>query len=143
MRMAKSECEDCGQLSPFHAYTCKRLPLREDIMKVLREKVTELQTEKEALVRERDRLQAEVEGLRADFEKQKKHKGALEIAMQEAHHDTDAANTRIGHYQVALREIMQGKGEFSRDQLEHASNTIANMKRIAGEALKAHGAEQP
>lgn len=36
----------------------------------------------------------------------------------------------------ALQEIAKGQGAFSRDPLEHASNTIDNMKEIANEAIK-------
>uniref|UniRef100_A0A6M3LQN8 Uncharacterized protein n=1 Tax=viral metagenome TaxID=1070528 RepID=A0A6M3LQN8_9ZZZZ len=37
----------------------------------------------------------------------------------------------------ALREIVQGKGEFSLDPLMHASNTIESMKAIARAAIEA------
>ena len=36
---------------------------------------------------------------------------------------------------AALTEISQGKGRYSLDQLEHASNTIEDMKEIADKAL--------
>ena len=36
----------------------------------------------------------------------------------------------------ALREIVKGEGEFSRNPLTHAENTIDNMKEIARAALK-------
>jgi len=36
---------------------------------------------------------------------------------------------------AALREITEGKGAFSQDQLTHASNTIRDMKQIAQDAL--------
>jgi hypothetical protein len=35
----------------------------------------------------------------------------------------------------ALREIAKGEGAFSRDPLEHAKNTIANMQAIARAAI--------
>lgn len=35
----------------------------------------------------------------------------------------------------ALKEIAKGEGAYSHDQLEHATNTIRNMKEIANEAL--------
>lgn len=35
----------------------------------------------------------------------------------------------------ALREITEGKGAFNEDPMIHASNVIADMKRIAQEAL--------
>lgn len=37
--------------------------------------------------------------------------------------------------EVALQEIAKGEGAFSRDPLEHAKNTIENMKAIALGAL--------
>ena len=40
----------------------------------------------------------------------------------------------------ALKEISEGKGAYSFDPLEHASNTINNMKELAEQALtKAEG----
>ena len=35
----------------------------------------------------------------------------------------------------ALREIRKGQGRYSQDQLEHASNTIEDMKEIADKAI--------
>ncbi len=35
-----------------------------------------------------------------------------------------------------LEEIIEGKGAYSLDRLEHASNTIKNMKSLAKEALE-------
>ena len=39
----------------------------------------------------------------------------------------------------ALREISRGEGEFSRDHMTHAKNTIENMKRLAIDALREIG----
>lgn len=39
----------------------------------------------------------------------------------------------------ALREIAKGEGAFSRDQLEHATNCIESMKRLAVNALTVSG----
>ena len=39
-------------------------------------------------------------------------------------------------YITALQEIAKGAGPFSRDPMEHAINTIANMKAVAVDALK-------
>ena len=40
----------------------------------------------------------------------------------------------------ALREIAKGEGRYSRDPLEHASNTIEDMQAIAAKAIaKAEG----
>ena len=36
---------------------------------------------------------------------------------------------------AALREIAQGKGRYSMDKLEHAANTIEDMKALAVAAL--------
>lgn len=36
-RIPAKGCEECGQLSPFHAPTCKRLPAREDLIATLRD----------------------------------------------------------------------------------------------------------
>jgi hypothetical protein len=43
----------------------------------------------------------------------------------------------------ALREIAKGEGRFSRDPLEHAANTIEDMKALAEAAItKAEGREE-
>jgi hypothetical protein len=43
----------------------------------------------------------------------------------------------------ALREIAKGEGRYSRDPLEHASNTIEDMKALAEKAItKATGESQ-
>lgn len=39
-------------------------------------------------------------------------------------------------YRKALEQIQEGRGPFSNDQLEFASNTIEAMKELAMEALK-------
>lgn len=38
---------------------------------------------------------------------------------------------------AALREIARGEGEYSRNTLTHASNTIEHMKEIAKKAIEA------
>jgi hypothetical protein len=43
---------------------------------------------------------------------------------------------RIARLETALREISEGRGTFSRDPLEHASNCIEEMKAIAIKALE-------
>ena len=60
--------------------------------------------------------------------------------------DEDNANAHLiaaaPELLAALKEIAKGKGEFSRDPLEHASNTIDSMKAIANAAIaKAQGKE--
>ncbi len=37
---------------------------------------------------------------------------------------------------AALEEISEGKGRYSMDHLEHASNTIQDMKALAVKALE-------
>lgn len=39
--------------------------------------------------------------------------------------------------EAGLKEIIEGKGAYSRDRLTHAENTIKDMKRIATDILKA------
>jgi len=96
-------------------------------------------TEREAaylsLLDERDRLLLQVQTLRAEVELQVKH----------AKEGWDLANIRAGQRQdallqnhamrEALEEIVLGKGPFSLDRFEHASNTIESMKAVAKEAL--------
>ena len=36
---------------------------------------------------------------------------------------------------IILEEIEKGEGAYSRDVLQHAENTIENMKKLAREAL--------
>jgi len=43
---------------------------------------------------------------------------------------------RLTRYKEALEEIKEGKGRYSMNQLEHASNTIEDMKELATDALK-------
>ena len=38
----------------------------------------------------------------------------------------------------ALHEISKGEGAYNEDRLEHANNTIENMKSIAVKAIKSH-----
>jgi len=45
--------------------------------------------------------------------------------------------TEFSRLLAALAEIEKGEGAYSRDPLEHASNTIDYMKRIAREAREA------
>ena len=44
---------------------------------------------------------------------------------------------------AALREIERGEGEFSRDQLTHATNCIESMRSIARAAIALATGEQP
>jgi NADH:ubiquinone oxidoreductase subunit E len=43
---------------------------------------------------------------------------------------------------AALKEIQEGRGPFSRDHLQHATNTIESMKEIAATALAAVEAKE-
>jgi len=49
--------------------------------------------------------------------------------------EVDAKQARIEVLEGALREISEGKGRYSMDPLEHAGNTIEDMKELAKEAL--------
>ncbi len=51
--------------------------------------------------------------------------------------DKETANVFLAALAMyeALKEISEGKGRFSLDQLEHADNTIEDMKQLAIEAL--------
>jgi hypothetical protein len=40
--LPQKPCGDCGLLSPFHAYDCKQLPPRQDVLDKLREKHHEM-----------------------------------------------------------------------------------------------------
>lgn len=51
--------------------------------------------------------------------------------------EIDKQAAEIARLREALKEIQKGEGAYSTDQLEHAGNTIENMKNIAREALKA------
>ena len=50
-------------------------------------------------------------------------KNAYELSKQ---------NTEMLH---ALKEIVKGEGRYSMDALEHASNTVVDMKAIAEKAI--------
>lgn len=45
------------------------------------------------------------------------------------------AEEKLVIVKAALEEIKEGKGRYSMDHLEHASNTIVDMKALAVEAL--------
>jgi len=45
------------------------------------------------------------------------------------------AADEIDRLRAALEEIVEGKGRYSMDKLEHASNTIEDMKEIATNVL--------
>ena len=57
--------------------------------------------------------------------------------MQLANSRLNEVAKQLGITQNALREISEGKGAYSRDQLIHASNCIADMKKLAVDALEA------
>lgn len=42
----------------------------------------------------------------------------------------------------ALKEIAEGKGRYSQDQLTHASNTIEDQIQLANDALLVHEAQR-
>jgi replication-associated recombination protein RarA len=50
--------------------------------------------------------------------------------------ERQSAQEIIDKLTTALAEIAEGKGRFALDRLEHASNTIEDMKAIAVAALK-------
>ena len=52
----------------------------------------------------------------------------------QAHHVF--ALQEVNRLRTALSEIAEGRGRFSRDPFEHASNTIEDMKAIAVAALQ-------
>ena len=51
------------------------------------------------------------------------------------HERANKAEARAERMEAALIEIQEGAGPFSRDPLQHASNTIEAMKKLAREAL--------
>ncbi len=57
--------------------------------------------------------------------------------MTETHRSLDDHN-KIDALLEVLREIAEGKGAYSQDQLEHASNTIEDMKALATDAIAKH-----
>lgn len=61
--------------------------------------------------------------------------GAQALAEQVIGVDHPALVARVEQLEKALREIAKGEGEFSRDPLQHATNTIDSMKEIASTAL--------
>ncbi len=49
--------------------------------------------------------------------------------------------SKIIRVRKILKEITEGKGRFSRDNLTHAENTIEDMKQLAREGLEVLGSE--
>ena len=78
-----------------------------------------------------------IPGTHVKFDETCEHCGSG-VTPSEAVEGLEAANLRltaqVEKYQTALREIEKGEGAFSRDPLEHAENTIDNMKDIAHRA---------
>jgi hypothetical protein len=63
----------------------------------------------------------------------------LDQAIRDGNRLADAlvkSREEVLRYKTALEEIAKGAGPYSRDPLEHASNTIDAMKSIAVEALQ-------
>ncbi len=56
--------------------------------------------------------------------------------------ERDEAVARLEVLKSVLKEIAKGEGRFSRDPLEHASNTIEDMKALARAELEANVNEQ-
>lgn len=91
MRMAQKGCEECGQLSPFHAPTCKRLPAREDLIATLREMLAEksalLESAQADLAEERQEHKATAELFRQAREEIERMKPFVDL--RKALHDAD------------------------------------------------------
>jgi len=49
--------------------------------------------------------------------------------------ELDRRAERIAELTMVLQEIAKGEGRFSRDQFEHACNTVEDMKGLADKAL--------
>ena len=56
--------------------------------------------------------------------------------VEQLQSENELLRAKCARYEKALREIEKGEGAFSRDPLEHAENTIDNMKDIARQALE-------
>lgn len=78
---------------------------------------------------DKERLEGELRDMTDDYMRRHKDVGdMMERAL--------SAEQRIKALEKALREISKGEGRFSRDPLEHASNTIEDMKALAIEAIQ-------
>jgi hypothetical protein len=76
------------------------------------------------------------------------HDGVAETFPANSHYSADAAGIvllrnsasglldEVDRLRAALVEIAKGEGRFSRDRLEHASNTIWDMQQLAKAALE-------
>lgn len=69
-------CENCGNLPAFHAITCSKLPLRQDIMDSMRQQLIErsrllenVSENQRLLMEAKAELQAEIERLKAEVER--------------------------------------------------------------------------
>ena len=57
--------------------------------------------------------------------------------------DVGKQKARVAELGKILHEITKGKGRYSQDRLEHASNTIEDMKELARRGLELiHGPEK-
>ncbi|KKN17932.1 hypothetical protein LCGC14_0960780 [marine sediment metagenome] len=52
-----------------------------------------------------------------------------------AHHEINRLKAINADLLAALEDIVKGEGPYSRDQLEHCSNTVDSMKETARAAI--------
>jgi len=127
-----------------------------------REEITGLQQENaalraqvEELTRERDRMMAFLLLLEPDDADREEiladpnfwasdYRNAMDqlAAVMEYLERAEGAEAKLAKVVEALEEIVKGEGRFSRDLLEHASNTIEDMKALAVAALTAARGEK-
>lgn len=83
---------------------------------------------------------ADTEKIAAEFAKLRRETVSVVASDCSAACSKEVAEERANAKKLAeaLREISKGEGEFSRDSLTHAENTIENMKELAQAALAEH-----
>lgn len=131
-----------------HMYHARMRQLEEEIDRLTADRdhltamLSEATTREEKLEAEIDRLSDGVQ-IRQEtgqhlydrcceqYKKIQELEGEIDRRVQE---NIDRTNER-NEAREALREIAKGEGRFSRDHLEHAENTIEDMKALANAAL--------
>jgi hypothetical protein len=102
-----------------------------------------------AAERERDEAKARLNtvligdeegGLQSWIQKHDKNMLRFAEAIAELKSRADAERLLADRLAEALKEIEKGEGQYNRDQLTHASNTIEAMTKLATKALSLHAA---
>lgn len=164
-RIEKKPCDGCGQLPPFHAYACRNLTPREDVIDALRKQLAEKTQMLDSMSQERDKWKgiAEKYGAHAMEEIHKAldpmgglceaHKKApsqkmpcalcldlqIDALKKMASEDLKWAIERNAMLIVALQQIYKNEGPGLDGSSENASGRIARLALEAKRVTEIRG----